>query len=227
MDCLIDDVLPKHRIHLLGGLSDIGKTRWIIPAMLQWEQGLPVLGRNSHPAPWVYISGDRDLVEAHDSINGMGFSPTAIRILPATGRHRKPWRDIILALSKWEPRPELLVWEGFHDLPDGERRSEISDFFSNISAYCHPSQEFPKGFTILGIVEAPKQKPYEKYPNPRQRISGASAWGYHASTVMLIEAVEHDDELKTDLRSFVICCKNAKRRYLNACFDAQGRLIVP
>jgi hypothetical protein len=226
MDCLIDDVLPKNRVHLLGGVSDAGKTRWVIPALLQWEQGLPVLGRNSHPVPWVYVAGDRDVIEVHDSLYTMGLPPTCIRIFPAFGAHRKHWKDIIEALSKWEPRPELIVWEGFSDLPDGDQRREVREFLSSITPYCHVTQQFPNGLTILGVVESPKQKPYEKYPNPRHRVSGASAWSYHTSTVMLVEAAKGDEALETINRTFWVCTKNCGRRSLPAYFDAQGRLIV-
>jgi len=224
---LIDDTLLAQRIHLLGGVSDAGKTRWGIPAFLDWEQGLPVLGRNSHPVPWAYVAGDRDEIELYDSLNTMGLPKNCLRVIPAFGRQRKGYLQVLEAAASMRPIPEFLFWEGFSDLPDGERKVHIAEFLGIMSSYCPPSKQFPNGLAYLGVVESPKQKPYERYPNPRQRISGCSAWAYHSSTVILIEGTAKDLALETDQRDFWVCAKNAKRRRLNACFDARGRLIVP
>ena len=58
---LIESWMPARQVHLLGGSSGAGKTRWLIN-MLEtvWSKGDPVFGHNSHPVPWAFISGDRD-----------------------------------------------------------------------------------------------------------------------------------------------------------------------
>lgn len=222
---LIDEVLPINRINLLGGVSDAGKTSWLLPALLDWEQGLPVLGRPSNPVPWAYVSGDRLMLDVQDKLAQLNIPQGAIRIIPASGKDHKGWQRIMLAASALVPKPEFLVMEGFSEMC-GDRKLEVVEFFESVGAICQGCPEFPNGLTILGVVESPKQKPYERYPNPRQRISGSSVWGYKASTVMLIESVKGDEELLTDKRTFYVCSKNGKRRKLDAQFDAQGRLIV-
>lgn len=223
---LIDLVMPRHRVHLLGGVSDAGKTRLIVPTMLDWERGLRVFGRESHPAPWAYVSGDRALQEAYDSISSMGLDPSSVRIIPAFGSGNKNLRQIFEAAAKLDPLPELLVIEGFSDLSDGDRRQEIRAFLSNANAYCQPSTQFPAGMTILGIVESPKLKPKEKYSNPRQRISGVSSWGHHTSTVLLLENVEEDPAYETGERLLWLCIKNGRRTKLAAQFNALGQLRI-
>jgi hypothetical protein len=226
MPYLIDEVLPTNRIHLLAGVSDAGKTRLLLPLMSEWQQGNSVLGRKSHPVPWAYVIGDRLEQEAIDSMNSMGINPKTIRCIPAFGRHNKSYCEILLAAAKMDPPPQFLVWEGFSDMC-GERRYEVKEFLGALGSYCEGSKEFPHGLTILGVVEAPKQKPYEKYPNPRQRVSGASAWSYHSSTILLLEGADKDEALLTPYRTLWICVKNGVRRKLVARFDIQGRLIVP
>lgn len=223
---LIDEVLPQGRVSLLGGVSDVGKTSFILPLLLEWEQGKPVLSKPSHPVPWAYVSGDRLLQDAHDKLNQLGIPKTAIRMIPASGRDHKGWLSILFAAARLVPRPEFLVVEGFSEMC-GESRAEVITHLEETGAMCQGCQEFPTGLTVLGIVESPKQKPYERYPNPRQRISGSSAWGYKASTVLLLESVKGDEELLTDRRVLYVCAKIGKRRKLDAQFDAVGRLIVP
>ena len=226
MPYIIDEILPTNRIHLLAGVSDAGKTRWVLPAMADWQAGKPVLGRTSHPCPWAYVAGDRLLQEAHDTLNSMNIPPTSVRIIPAFGRHNKRYLEVLLAAAKLDPPPQFLVWEGFSDMC-GEKRAEVKEFLGSLGSYCEGSQEFPNGLTILGIVESPKQKPFEKYPNPRHRVSGASAWSYHSSTILLLEGVDKDDALLTGDRFLWVCVKNGQRRKLRGSFDSLGRLIVP
>ena len=226
MPDLIEEVIPPNRVHLLAGLSDAGKTRWVIPAMLQWEAGLNVLGRASHPCPWAYVAGDRTIEEARETIRDMSLDPDAIRIIPAFGKHNKNWVNILLAASALRPQPRLLVVEGFGDLCEGERKFEVREFLSRVIAICQGGTDFPDGLTILGVMESPKLKPAERYSNPRQRVSGVSAWGYHTSTVLLVEAVPGDDAMETSDRTFWVCTKRGKRRKLEAHFDDRGILTV-
>ena len=221
--CLVDDIFPTRRVHLLGGVSDAGKTRFILPALLDWQQGKPFLGRASHPVPWAYVVGDRPVGEAVDTANSMGLF--GIRMIPAYGAYNKDWWHIVQAAKALTPIPQLLVIEGFGDLPEGESRKLVREFLSHVSAYCEDVNEFPAGLTVLGIMESPKLKPNERYKNPRQRISGVSSWGFHSSTVIIVEA--EDEECTSPDRTFWVCMKGAQRRKLKGTFDSQGRLVVP
>src|SRR5260221_9687737 len=95
VSCLIEEVLPTRRVHLLGGVSDAGKTRWVIPAMLDWEDRKEVLGRASHPVPWAYVIGDRTHQEAKDTMHTMGINPDRIRCIPAFGRENKNYLKVL------------------------------------------------------------------------------------------------------------------------------------
>jgi hypothetical protein len=159
-------------------------------------------------------------------MNTMGIDPFRIRCIPAFGRENKTVNEILIAASRMDPVPELLVWEGFQDAPEGERKKDVRSFLCNMAAYCEGDRGFPRGLTILGIVESPKLKPAERYPNPRQRVSGVSAWGYHTSTILLLESVEGDPSFLQPDRVLWVCIKNGKRRQLAASFDAKGRLVV-
>lgn len=225
MSNLVDVILPARRVHLLAGVSDAGKTRFIIPAMLDFQQGKPFLGYPSHPAPWAYVAGDRTLEEAHDTIESMGIDPADIPIIPAFGKDDKALTNIMVAASKLDPIPQLLVIEGFSDLVGGnDTRRDVRAFLSRVASYCVDSASFPAGLTVIGIVESPKMKPDERYRNPRHRVSGVSSWGFHTSTVMLIEEIKTDPSLESEDRTIWACMKNSKRRQIPARFDGRGQL---
>jgi hypothetical protein len=215
----LQDVLTPRRVHLLGGVSDAGKTRFILPALLAWATA----------PPWVYVVGDRTLEDAQDSMRDMGIAPANVPTIPAFGEHnRATWLEVKLAVDKWAPQAELIVVEGFQDLCPGQgRKNEVREFLSGVSSYLNPSLQHPNGITILGVVESPKLKPHEVYPNPRQRVSGVSAWGYHASTIMLVESAAKDESFAQPQRILWICHKAQARRKVDGCFDSNNRLIFP
>lgn len=215
----LQDVLTPRRVHLLGGVSDAGKTRFILPALLSWATA----------PPWVYVAGDRTLDDAQDSMRDMGIAPATVPMVPAFGEHNKAsWLEIKLAVDRAYPQAELIVVEGFQDLVPGQgRKTEVREFLSAVSAYLNPSPQHPNGLTILGVVESPKLKPHEQYSNPRQRVSGPSGWGYHASTILLIESAARDDSFLTGNRIMWVCHKGQQRRKIDGCFDTANRLVFP
>lgn len=193
----------------------------------QWETGQPILTAASHPVPWAYVTGDRDIEEAEATLTDMGIVPSTVRIIPAFGRDNKNFRQVMDAAAQLQPVPELLAIEGFTDLCERpESRNVVREFMSSASAYCTARyREWPNGLTIIGVVESPKQKPHERYANPRQRISGASAWGYHAQTVFVVEYLESDKECLGPDRTLFVCRKQGKRLKIAGQFDSQNRLI--
>lgn len=215
----LKDVLTSRRVHLLGGVSDAGKTRFIIPALLGWQNA----------PPWVYVVGDRTLSDAQDSMTDMGINPATVPTIPAFGAHnRATWLEIRLSIELHNPQAEIIVIEGFQDLCQGQgRKNEVRAFLSDVSASLEPTAQRPNGWTVLGVVESPKMKPHEQYANPRQRVSGASGWGYHSSTILLIEDAAKDGTFMTPNRIMWVCHKGQQRRKVDGCFDANNRLVFP
>jgi AAA domain len=203
---LIHRILPAPRIHLLGGNSNAGKTRFIIPTMLEWQKGEPILGFKSHPVPWAYVVGDRLLAEAEATMEDMGIDPASITKIPAFGPDNKNASQIMREAARL--KVGLIVWEGFSDFnPGRDHRRDVREYLSTISAACYANEFHKGGLTIIGIMESPKLKPAERYQDPRQRISGVASWGYHSSTVMLIEATDPKD-LSNTARKLYVSVKN-------------------
>lgn len=212
----LKDLLLKHRVHLLGGVSDAGKTSFILPAMVAW-------GPN-----WAYVCGDRSDLDADDKFKQLGINPASVPMVPAYGKNYKNWRQVIENIERWKPQPEYLVFEGFQRrCANHNRPNDVFEFLNEVDAYLQPTRQFPLGLTVLGITESPKQKPREKYADPRQRISGCSAWASHASTVLVLETLDKDPSGSGSGRQLWVCAKNTQRRMETTTFDAKGNLVFP
>ena len=218
---LIDTILPASRIHLLGGHSNVGKTRFLLPFLLEWQAGNPVLGHASNPVPWAYVVGDRFLAEAEDTCRSMGIDPERIPMIGAFGDQDKSWLGVIKEATA--RKVGLLVWEGFTDFCPLERKKEIRDFISSVGAYCCRPEFHNGSLTILGVAESPKLKPGDRYDDPRQRISGFASWGYHTSSVLLIEN-ECPANIEATERILHCSLKNAPSFTMEGQFNDRGHL---
>jgi hypothetical protein len=214
---LVDPILPVHEIHLLGGPSGAGKSRWLFQTLLDWEQGLPVLDYPSHPVPWVYVASDRSLASVCRTFASMGLLQT-IQIIPAWDKGLS--FNMILDAIK-EQGAQFAVIESFGSFVDPPGNSAcVKKFLQPIGRYCRNND-----LTILGVMESPKMKPYERYDNPRQRISGAAGWGHFTETIFLMEPADVKDAENRD-RIFTLCPRNGTATVINYTFDERGRLLL-
>jgi hypothetical protein len=225
---LIESCLPAFEVHLLAGVSDAGKTRWLFHTLLEWEQGLPIFGLPSHPVPWVYVAGDRTERAAIRTLQDMSINPNSIPLIPAFGSAHKPIHHIIEEAHKRSAH--LIVIEGFQKFIEGPGQArDVQHFLENMSGYTDPVKSNGGGCTIIGVVESPKLKPNERYDDPRQRVSGVSAWGYYSNTIFLIERLRADLKAGKDSprRMMYVCPKQGKRLELEGGFQQTGHLTFP
>jgi len=186
-------------------------------AMKRWEAGLPVLGYESHPVKWAYVGSDRSLRGTHRTIRDLGIDPASINIIPAWGKDRLTLNQIFDRGASLGA--ELLVIEGFGGFPETDAGQGIKSFLCSVQASIDRS-----GITILGVVESPKMKPYERYENPRQRVSGAAAWAHHTETIIIIEATDPKAPMEID-RSLYLCPRNGASQTFESAFTPDGKLV--
>ncbi|MBO0887479.1 AAA family ATPase [Candidatus Bathyarchaeota archaeon] len=215
---LIEKLLPANEIHLLAGPSGAGKTRWLIQMLKnEWERGFPVLGYHSNPVPWCYIGSDRSTKSVRRTISDIGIDPDTINIIPCWGRDRKTMAGIEQVIE--DSGAYLAVIEGFAGFCDGDNSHHVRNFLCTVQAWIQH-----KNLTIIGVVESPKMKPYERYENPRQRVSGAAAWAHYSDTIMLVEPRDSRHPKLPD-RILHICPRNASALEVHGGFTEDGRLI--
>lgn len=216
-DHLVDILLPKHEVHLLGGPSGAGKTRWLLHQLLRWADGEDFVGFHSYPVPWVYVAADRSVSAVQRTLRGMGINPGNILAINAWDKQMSESR-ILDAIQA--SKCHLAVWESFGSFVDPPGQgAQVKPFLGRMCKFC---REYDK--TIIGVMESPKQKPYERYANPRQRISGAAAWGHFSETIFLVEQDDFE-KVETPDRTLHVCARNAPAMKIALAFDLQGRLL--
>lgn len=221
----LDNLLLRNCVHLLAGMRDAGKTRFILPAMLDW-QAMP----NSTCPPWAYVAADRSLRDAHRTIIDMGYQVRDVPLIPGYGRQqKKSWLDVVLVLAKITPRPEIVIVEAFQDLCESSnKRHLVHEFMNYVDAYCEPSTDFPNGLTVLGMTGTPKQTIRNRYPDPAQRVPGSTCWVERASTIFVVESADPKTlSLVQPERTLFVCRKVGPRLVLNGAFTTQNRLYFP
>lgn len=214
---LVDKILPSNRVHLLAGISSSGKSRFMLPALILWNVGIPVLGLPSHPVPWCMVCRDRPISDPLDTINRIGFAQSEVKIIPAFGRYSKPLYQIMDAIE--ESQAKLVLWEGFDMMVRNPNNPyEVGEFLSSVTAYCE------SGLTIIGTVGVAKLKPHETYQNPRQLVAGSSIWERATSTNFIIAATNPKD-ISDPNRLLYVSLKNDPSFSVMGHFDESGILV--
>ncbi len=214
---LVESILPCEEVHLLGGPSGAGKTRWLLQTLLEWEKGFDFLGRKSYPVPWVYVSSDRSQVSVERTLGGMGINTEDIAIIPAWDKSMN-WYAILDAIEATGAK--LAVIESFGSFVDPPCNShQVKKFINSCAAFCRKFH-----CTFMGVVESPKMKPYERYELPRQRISGAAAWAHFSETIFLVEPTD-TKTADSPFRTLHVCPRNAAPLELKLTFNEKGQLL--
>jgi len=216
---LIDQILPRHETSLLAGPSGAGKTRFLLPAMVKsWEKGLPVLGFKSHPVPWVYVASDRSEESVKRTLETMSIDPESFPIIPAWDK-AMTIPQILDEVDRLKAR--FAIIESFGSFCEGRHPTAVKHFLQSYDRMARTID-----LTTLGMMEAPKQTPSERYENPRQRVSGFASWAHFTETIMLVEFADPKD-VSNDERVFTACPRNYPAFDRLGKFDAHGHLNFP
>ena len=220
---LVDSIFKAGKVHLLGGPSGSGKSTWLLETIAtEWSKGKPVLGYQSHPAPWVYISADRSTDSVLETMERIGIPESDVRIYSMTDSHSL--LDISAAIRKClelEPKPELVVIEGLASLMKGSHNNyqHVARFLQSLGLIC---VEF--NITIIGVVHSTKCKQGEEFLNPRQRVLGSVAWAAYSETMLLLEPVGLEQNGTSPQRRLYVLPRQAKEFTVDMIVDDQGRL---
>jgi hypothetical protein len=221
---LVDAILPTEEVHLIGGSSGSGKTTWALQFLTAWSAGESFFGYDSHPLPFVYISGDRSSRGVERTMRRMDIEPSTIPFLSAVDLAEYSAEKMIHLALQRHPHAKLIVIEGMSSLVPGGKASMIDfalvrKFLTSLTRFCQK-----RHVTILGVVHSPKTKKGEEYENPRERISGSTAWAAFSETIILIERKSLGNP-KNTLRRLFLLPRNAPEQLFE--MDFRDGLLVP
>ena len=223
---LIEKVLPSREVHLLGGSSGAGKTRWLLKTLASWSRSEPVLGFPSHPVPYVYVSLDRSEASVIRTCEDIGVDHKTLPFLPLRDRIDEDTKLspslILKTVSKEFPAAKLIVIEGIARLVPGGRvidYNTIADFLTRLGVWCQK-----RDATILGVHHTAKSKQDSWYENPREKLLGSGAWGGYSETILFLDLVSEDVTSKG--RKLYILPRTRMANFtVNCFFDEAGRIV--
>jgi hypothetical protein len=164
------------------------------------------------------VAGDRSLDAVYRTLDTMEIPRDAFQIIAAWDAHLTFNQIIDLAEDMGA---KLAILEGFGQYVDAPGHTkQVRNF---LCAACTTVKTHD--ITIWGVVESPKMKPKDRYENPRQRVSGAAAWGHHSETIFLVEPSNPGQASDTG-RTLTVCPRNYAGIERKAHFDRDGHLIV-
>ena len=223
---LVDYILPSREVHLIGGPSGSGKSTWVFQTLIDWSEGKHILGYESHPVPWVYVSTDRSVEGVERVFERMKIDPERIPFASTLGAESDQIGAHLDAGLKRVPNARLFVVEGMSGLVPESSRSQnggystVRRFLGRLARLCHEGD-----ITIIGVVHSPKMKEDSRYTNPRQRVMGSVAWAAYTETIFLVEEFKLDDPAHKDDRTLICLPRNAPSQYVNLRFQS-GRLVA-
>lgn len=223
---LIDTILPSECVHLLGGPSGAGKTRWMFQLIETWRKGESVFGFPSHPVPFVYIATDRSYSSVSGLLRSLGIDPERVPIFPAQDLEPESGYSINWLLRQIEkefPDAKLLIIEtiaAFINERNVNDYNTVGRFMRRLSRIAAK-----KGLTVLATHHASKVKGNERYLNPRDQLLGSGGgWSGFAETIFVMQFADESD-VESPYRSLSISPRDAANLKINYKFNPTGQLV--
>lgn len=221
---IVERLLPKGRVNLIGGPSGSGKTTLVFQLFEALSKNEPFLGRKTTPVNWGYISGDRSAESVHETMRRVEVHFPVFSLVD----NDLVGQDLI---TKIIPRlravightPDFLYIDGFTALtPQGK----INDYaitakwLAQLARYCARFK-----VTILGACHTTKTKQNEMFTNARQKIAGSVAWAGFSESVIMIEPPEKFPRGSDGSeRMITFLPRNYPQEVLEARFNSKGRI---
>lgn len=218
---LIEDILPAESVHLFGGPSGAGKTRWLFQRMLDLCEGKDILDHKvPKPLTVGYVALDRPIKSILKTFKALGIDPDHPNFTIVSCATKSLTLVQIPAL--FDTIPDLILLDGIPTLlPSGDinKYHEVASFLKLCQKICEQYHT-----TIIGILHATKTKENERYLNPRQRIAGSVAWAAYSETIFVLEPIKPENS-NDKRRTLWVLPRNSAEFTVDYTFNSQGQLV--
>lgn len=217
---LIEGILPANEVHLIGGASGTGKSRFLLQHVLSpFINGLPVLGHPTNPAPYAYVSLDRSfpsLLRTLESLDLIGQIENVVT-MDALGNEELNVPTIVSKTLALYSRTKFIVIEGFQLIGGDDSKAgynKIGKALRHATMLCNKHK-----ITILGVCHSPKLKESESFQNEREYILGSTGWASYSDTIIYLSRNK-----KTATISIHVMPRNNRSEVFEARFVEGGKL---
>lgn len=199
---------PKGRFNLICGSSGAGKTRWILPKLIELHRsGVKVL----------YTCCDRSVDDAKDTMEEIGYDPEELPTVSFMDKSDAEWTPEGLYSLTDGIEHELLFIETIGALAgDINKMQDVLKFGRRIHTYMRLT-----GASIWGSSWCPKTREGDRFIRTRDNVMGSAAWPGICGTIVYIEALERGSAE----REITIMPRSSAERVEHVRFDELGRLV--
>lgn len=218
---LIDGILPANEVHLIGGASGTGKSRFLLQHVLApFTQSLPVLGHDTRSTPYAYVSLDRSypsLLRTLESLDLLGQIQNVVTMDMLTNEEINVPAIVKKTLQLY-PQTRFLVIEGFQLIGGDDSKAgynRIGKALRHATMLCNKHK-----ITILGVCHSPKLKENEAFQNEREYILGSTGWASYSDTIIYLSRNK-----KAATISIHVMPRNEKSEVFEMRFVEGGKLM--
>lgn len=220
----VEGLFPIQRTSIICGPSGAGKSRWLLPAIADWKEGKPVLGRKSTPLKCGYLACDRPSSDTKELIEIMELDTRLqdMKIVSLMDGDNDFDYSKIAARHFPPGSVDVLFIEAFQALmPQGEINNywKVLDFMRKWHQFCQRHN-----YSVLGSVHSPKMTENNGYTLQRDQIMGTAAWGASLHGIINLNFHQPGD-INCTLRKMSISPKNGKPWEVMLDFDERGYLV--
>jgi hypothetical protein len=216
IEYFVPGLWPKKRFNLICGSSASGKTRWMLPRLIELHKaGFYVM----------YTCCDRSVDDARDTLVSMGYPANA---LPMESFQNE---DESLPFS-FEGLKLLIKGHRFSakkpiDIVFVESIGVLAEDMNNAKAVVEFSRQInalmaSEGLSVWGSSWCAKVKKNAEFVKTRDNVMGSAAWPGICGTIVYIDTPEDDTSSE---RRVTIMPRNAVMSSEDYKFDEMGRLL--
>lgn len=218
---IVDQILPTHSIHLVGGPRGVGKTTFLLQLLDAWRHGRDTFGYQSFPVPFCYVACESPraaIARTAERIGILDF-PIVSLVEPPVDRTRipaEPSPELAYAMARAAvPACRLLILDGISALA-----GKVGDY-QVVSRFMRELYRFAiaQRLTIIGVAESRKDDPET---NVFDRFMGSVAWGA-AETKTVIEYL-YPEKPEDPRRTVTLLPRNAPIMVMQYAYDRDGLL---
>lgn len=217
---IVDTILPRHELHIIGGPAHSGKTSLQFLMMDDIRSGRNVFGYPSHRVPFCYVSCVHSLAASKATLSRLEIDP--IPMISVLGsKDARSFDQIYASVTRVVPNVEVIFLDGILHIAgnSGMDNAVVGAFLSELVTKLAEYR-----VTLIATGRCAKPKDNRTTIRSIDRFLGATAWTEFSSTFIAIDP-KRPNNPRDDRRIVTVMPKNALPSTLQYRFASDGKLV--